>query len=62
MEDLSQILREERDNLLGYGLGGQGVELLGWGEAFCPLFSSHLAFLEHVHELKASQPRPPPMT
>ena len=38
-----------------YGLGGQGVKLFGWGEAFCPLLPYQLAFLQHVHELDADE-------
>jgi hypothetical protein len=38
-----------------WGLGGQGVELFDWGEAFCPFFPDQLVFLQHVHELDADQ-------
>lgn len=36
--------------LLGWGLGGQGVELFGRSETFRPFLDDHLSFLEHVHE------------
>jgi hypothetical protein len=40
--------------LLGGRLGGEGVELLGWGEAlFDPLFD--LAFPQHMHELNPGE-------
>jgi hypothetical protein len=40
---------------LDHRLGGQGVELFDWGEAFCPVLPYELAFLKHVHELDAGQ-------
>jgi hypothetical protein len=38
-----------------YGLVSQGVELFGWGKAFCPLLPYQLAYLQHVHELDVDQ-------
>ena len=35
---------------LDYGSGSQGVELFGWGKAFCQT-PHQLAYLQHVHEL-----------
>ena len=36
-------------------LCGQGVELFGCSDALVSLLSSHLAFLDHVHELDPNQ-------
>jgi hypothetical protein len=43
---------------LDYGLGGQGVELFGGGEAFRSFLPYQLAFPQHVHELNACQGTP----
>jgi hypothetical protein len=39
---------------LSCGLGGQGVELFSWREAFYPFLSRQLAFLQHMHELNST--------
>jgi hypothetical protein len=39
---------------LDYGLGSQGVELLGGGEAFSPFLPCQLAFPQHVHGFNPS--------
>ena len=38
-----------------WGLGGQGIELFDWGEAFSPVLLYQVAFLQHVHELAPDQ-------
>ena len=38
-----------------WGLGGQGVELFDWGEAFSSILPDQLAFLQHMRELDAGQ-------
>ena len=37
------------------GLGGQGVEQFGPGEALVSLLKHQLSFLDHVHEFDADE-------
>jgi hypothetical protein len=36
-------------------LCSEGVELFGWGQAFCPLLDRQLFLLQHVHEFDADE-------
>src|SRR5215510_3881386 len=41
--------------LLGWGLGGQGIELFGRCETLCLLLNPHLPSFEHVYELHTGE-------